>query len=74
VTVNITLDHPELALPTNPPSQYGGTSGNITGLTATHPQSNRIFATPGTYHWTASMSGGIPPYNGATASGTIAVQ
>jgi hypothetical protein len=73
-TVSVTLDHPELALPTNPPSQYGGSSGNVTGLTITHRQSDRIFATPGTYHWTATVSGGIPPYTGATATGTINVQ
>lgn len=73
-TVSVTLDHPELALPANPPSQYGGSFGNITGLTITHRQSNRIFATPGTYHWTATVSGGIAPYTGATATGTINVQ
>lgn len=72
-SVSIAFDHPEAALATNPPSPSGGGSGNVSGLTAS-VSSRRVFATPGTYQWTATVSGGVPPFTGATATGIIIVE
>jgi len=72
-SVTFTLDNPSAALATDPPSPLGGTSGNITTLTPGQ-QATRKFVTPGVYHWTATVSGGVPPYTGATSTGTITVE
>jgi hypothetical protein len=74
LSVAYTIDHPEAALAATPPSQYGGQSGNVTSLTSTQNSSSRIFVTPGVYTVTATVSGGVPPFTGATTTGTITVQ
>lgn len=73
-SVSFTLDNPDAALPGNPPASHGGSSGNITSITRDEFYSYRIFVTPGVYHWTAHVTGGIPPYTGATVTGTITVE
>jgi len=74
LSIDFTIDHPEVALATTPPSQYGGASGNVIGLTSTESSSDRIFATPGVYKVTGTVRGGVPPWTGATTTGTITVE
>ena len=72
-SITFILDHPEDALPTDPPATDGGTEGNVTNILG-YGYSTRKFVTPGVYHWTATVSGGIPPYTGATVTGIITVE
>jgi len=74
VSVSFTFDHPEMALATDPPATYGDTIGNVSAITSTELLSTRRFQTPGVYTWTATIIGGIPPYTGGTATGTITVE
>jgi len=74
VSVSFTFDHPEAALATNPPATYGDTTGNITPISSTESTSSRKFQTPGVYTWTATIIGGMAPYTGGTATGTITVE
>jgi len=71
--VSFTFDDPEGAAATNPPSDVGGTSGNITPLTGGQ-YAMRLFPTAGTYKWTATITGGAPPFTGVTTTGTVIVQ
>jgi len=73
-TVDWVFDNPSGATESpDPSSSDGGTSGNITPLTPGHI-AYRQFLTPGTYHWTATVTGGIPPFTGATTTGDVIVQ
>jgi len=72
--VSYTFEDPSVATVANPPSPYGGTTGNITPLTSQELYSSRVFLQAGVYRWTATVTGAIPPYTGATATGTITVE
>lgn len=71
--VSYAFDNPSAALTADPPSDLGGASGNVSGLMYGE-SSVRIFRTPGTYTWTATVSGSGPPFAGLTATGVIVVQ
>jgi len=67
--ITVTFDDPSAALAVSP----GSASGNVVDLpprTTTY----RKFVTPGTYHWTATVGGSVPPYTGQTTFGTVVVQ
>lgn len=72
--VSFTFDNPTAATSANPPSIYGDSTGNISSITVEQLGSARRFLTAGTYTWTATVTGGIPPYTGATATGKIRVE
>lgn len=74
ITLTFAFDHPEAALATSPPSSNGGSAGNVTTLTSELSSSDRLFVTPGVYHVTATVGGGVPPFTGSTTTGTITVQ
>jgi len=67
--VSVVFDDPSAALPESP----GSDSGNVVGLGAGQ-RTVRKFVTPGTYHWTATVGGSVPPYSGQTTAGTVIVQ
>jgi hypothetical protein len=71
--VTFTFDNPAAALAATPPSTVGGSSGNVTNLSAGQT-SKRRFVTPGTYTWTATVSGSVPPFTGVTVTQQIIVQ
>ena len=68
-----TFDHPEAVTAADPPSDLGGASGNISAVPGDQ-YATRRFPTAGTYTWTATVSGGVPPFTGATTSGFVIVQ
>jgi len=74
VALDFTFDQPEAALASEPPSTYGGTSGNVIGLTSDQFIATRKFVTPGVYRWTATVHGGLPPFTGSTATGLVTVE
>lgn len=74
VSVAFTFDDPSAATAADSPSQYGGMTGNVTPITTAQAQSLRKFLAPGVYGWTGIVSGGVPPYTGATWRGRIIVQ
>jgi hypothetical protein len=71
--VSWTFDNPSAATAYPPTRQYGGTTGNVTAVPS-NQFAIRQFLTPGVYRWTATVSGGVPPYTGMTSSGFITVQ
>jgi len=73
VSITIAFENPEAATTTDPPSDVGGISGNITTL-QTGDVARRRFLTAGTYKWTATLAGGVPPFTGATTTGQVIVQ
>jgi hypothetical protein len=72
--VSFTFDNPAAATSANPPSTYGDSTGNISSITVEQLGSARRFLTAGVYTWTATVTGGIPPYTGATTTGKIRVE
>jgi len=74
ISVGFTFNDPSAATAATPVPDFGGTTGNVTPLTTSQAQSTRQFLTPGVYEWTATLYGGVPPYTGATWSGSITVQ
>lgn len=72
-SVVFTFEHPEAMLASDPPATDGGTEGNVSAILG-YGYSTRKIVTPGVYHWTATVSGGIPPYTGAIVKGTITVE
>jgi len=72
-TVSVEFDDPSAALAIDPPSDVGGASGNITPMES-YTYTQRLFVTPGTYHWTATINGSVPPYAGAKIYGVIYVE
>lgn len=73
-SVGFTFDNPLAAMAADNPSTSGGASGNVTPLTSDQCCSNRKFLAPGAYTWTATVSGSIPPFTGATVTGVIHVE
>lgn len=67
--ITITFDNPAAALPVSP----GADSGNVVDLPPS-ATTYRKFVTPGTYHWTATVGGSLPPFTGQSTYGTIVVQ
>jgi len=72
-SVTWTFETPDGATATNPSSGFGGTSGNITPISGGE-YAIRQFLTAGTYKWTATVTGGFPPFTGATTTGSVIVQ
>lgn len=72
-SITWTFDDPSAASATDPPSDQGGASGNITAVPP-YGYSARQFMTAGSYTWTATVIGGVPPFTGATVQGTVIVQ
>jgi len=72
-SVDFVFDNPGAATAADPPSTLGGSSGNIIGLNGGE-SSYRRFMTAGTYNYTATVHGSIPPFTGATVKGQIVVQ
>jgi len=72
-SVVYTFDNPAAATATTPPSSQGGASGNITALTSGQG-SSRQFLTAGTYTYTATVTGTVPPFTSGTFQGRIIVQ
>jgi len=72
-SIDVVFDNPGAVAAVSPPSTTGGSSGNITALLGGQ-QTLRTFPTPGTYHYTATLSGSIAPFSGAQTSGEIVVQ
>lgn len=73
LTIAYTFDNPSAATAATPPSSVGGSTGNISALIGGQ-SSARTFATAGTYHWTATASGGPAPWAGQVITGTIVVK
>lgn len=73
LTIAYTFDNPSAATAATPPSSVGGSTGNISALIGGQA-SARTFATAGTYHWTATASGGPAPWAGQVITGTIVVK
>jgi len=71
--LDFVLDNPAAATATNPPSTVGGSTGNVMGLAGLQA-SSRVFATPGTYPYTATVNGSVAPFTGVVVKGKIAVQ
>lgn len=67
------FDNSAAATTATPLPNAGGTSGNVTALTAGQ-SSTRKFLTPGTYRWTRVASGGPSPWAGQTATGAIVIR
>lgn len=72
-SIDVVFDNPGAATAATPPSSNGGSSGNIVALLGGQ-ETIRVFPTPGTYHYTATLSGSIAPFTGAQTSGEIVVQ
>jgi len=72
-SIDVVFDNPAAVTATSPPSSQGGSTGNITGLLSGQ-ESGRLFLTPGTYTYTATVNGSIPPFTGAHTTGRIIVQ
>ena len=72
-TVDFVLDNPAAATADTPPATVGDSIGNVIGLNGGE-SSNRRFNTSGTYHYTATVRGSVPPFTGAQATGVIVVQ
>jgi hypothetical protein len=73
-SVGWTFDNPSAATSATPLPTYGDTTGNIPPITVSQHTTTRRFNTPGVYTWTATVSGGIPPFAGQTITGKITVQ
>lgn len=73
-SVSWTFDNPAAATAASSIPTYGGSTGNIPPITTTQGSTTRRFMTAGTYNWTATISGGIPPFTGQTITGTITVE
>jgi len=73
VSIRFAFDQPAAATVANPPATAGDTIGNITPLAGSEVTTRR-FLTPGVYKWTATASGGVAPFTGATTEGIITVQ
>jgi len=72
-SVSWTFEDSTAATVSDFPTDDGGTSGNIPPIGGFR-YATRRFLNPGTYKWTATVSGGIPPFTGATTTGQIIVQ
>jgi len=72
-TVDYVFNDPTAATAANPPSDVGGVAGNVTLLNS-YETSSRVFLTPGTYTYTATIHGSVAPFTGATVTGQIVVQ
>jgi len=73
-SVTFVFDKPDLVTASDPPSTYGDTTGNISTLTPIQLLAWRRFNTPGVYTWTATVIGGMEPYAGQSATGTVTVE
>lgn len=73
LTMTYTFDNPSAAIAATPAPTAGGTTGNVTTLVGGQ-SSTRRFATPGTYRWTMTASGGPAPWNGKTLTGKILIK
>jgi hypothetical protein len=73
VTLSYTIDNPAAATATDPPAEFGGTSGNVSTLIPGQ-SSDRKFLTPGTYKISATLGGNVPIFAGTTVNGQIIVQ
>jgi len=72
-TVQWIFENPAAATVANPASTLGDSVGNVTALNG-RELATRRFLTPGVYAWTATVSGGVPPFTGATVKGTVTVR
>lgn len=73
VPVTYTFEDPSTAVASTPPSDIGGASGNVSGLTR-NQQSLRRFMNPGVYRWTMTVGGNVPPVSGISISGTVTIK
>lgn len=73
LTVAYTFDNPAAVTAAIPAATIGGATGNVTTLTQ-GKTSNRMFLTPGTYHWTATAVGWPTVTSSKTLSGTIVIK
>jgi len=73
VVATWTFDNPAAATAADPPSNNGGETGNVVGLTS-YQQATRRFMTAGTYTYTVTATGSAPPYTTKSFTGQIIVQ
>jgi len=72
-SVTWTFDNPDAVTADDPPSDVGGTTGNVVGLTG-YQLATRRFMTPGVYNYTATLTGTTPPWTSGTITGRIHVE
>ena len=73
-TADFIFDDPSAATVANPAATYGDSVGNVIALPGGQQESPRRFLVPGTYSYTATLHGGVPPFTGASVRGTVIVR
>jgi len=72
LTIAFTFSDSTAATAASPAATTGGASGNVTALRGGQ-SSTRVFATPGTYTWTAAAAGQAP-WEGQVVHGTLVIK
>lgn len=73
-TADFIFDDPSVATVADPAATYGDSTGNVIDLPGGQQESPRRFLVPGTYSYTATLHGGVPPFTGASVTGKVVVR